>query len=146
MPSTSDQDAATDHPTDQKLQTSPHPPATDTAELTTETGGSNATDPAHAGIQGQTHENAAHTGSRLGDTLRGAWNVFHGTGEVVRGNINKLVDDTGDVISQRKSKDEKPASRSGQTGESIVARGASEFSKGLEQLRGHHDGSASGNK
>ncbi|KAG8922091.1 hypothetical protein FRC02_012150, partial [Tulasnella sp. 418] len=36
-------------------------------------------------------------GHRVGEGVRGAWNIVHGAGEVLRGNVNSALDGTGDV-------------------------------------------------
>ncbi|WVQ74567.1 hypothetical protein IAR50_004168 [Cryptococcus sp. DSM 104548] len=74
--------------------------------------------------------------SGLGDKIKGSWNVFHGTGEGIRGNVNSFLDNAGEQIQgnntaaatqQPSHKGERPAG--------VASKGADEIQKGVEQIR-----------
>ncbi|OWT36282.1 hypothetical protein J008_05743 [Cryptococcus neoformans] len=82
---------------------------------------------------GSAGANAAQT---AGDKIKGGWNVFHGTGEGIRGNINSFVDNIGEQIAGRD-----PAAASqrstagGEKPAEVTSKGADEFRTGVQQLK-----------
>lgn len=73
--------------------------------------------------------------SGLGDKVKGGWNVFHGTGEGIRGNINSFVDNVGEQIAGRGQGDAKPPTRTEEERPAqVAAKGADELRAGLNQF------------
>jgi len=71
----------------------------------------------------------------VGNTVKSVFNVAHGAGEGVRGNINSFFDNVGEQIAGRGQNDVKPAPRSGEQPAQVAAKGADEFKAGMEGLQ-----------
>ncbi|WVR03654.1 hypothetical protein IAU60_000649 [Kwoniella sp. DSM 27419] len=70
----------------------------------------------------------------LGEKVKGGWNVFHGAGEGIRGNVNSFVDNIGEQIAGRDST-AKPSSASGERPSAVAANGADEIQSGMNSLK-----------
>jgi len=88
---------------------------------------------------GEQPEARTNTGNQVSGGIKGAWNVFHGAGEALRGNINSVLDGVGENIAGRGGKQEQthPIPRSGETSSDVAARGQNEFSRGLDTFNKH---------
>jgi len=72
----------------------------------------------------------------VGDKIKGGWNVFHGTGEGIRGNVNSFLDNVGEQIAGRGQGDAKPPTRSEeQRPAHVAANGADEMRAGMAQFQ-----------
>jgi len=70
----------------------------------------------------------------LGDKVKGGWNVLHGTGEGIRGNVNSFLDNVGEQMAGRGQGDVKPPTRTEeQRPAQVAANGADELRAGVNQ-------------
>ncbi|WVQ79137.1 hypothetical protein IAT38_001232 [Cryptococcus sp. DSM 104549] len=78
----------------------------------------------------------ANAGQALGDKVKGSWNVFHGTGEGIRGNVNSFLDNVGEQIAGRDpATTAQQPNAGGERPAAVAATGADEFKKGVEELK-----------
>ncbi|KAK4686744.1 hypothetical protein P7C73_g3379, partial [Tremellales sp. Uapishka_1] len=75
-------------------------------------------------------------GDNVGQKIKSGWNVFHGAGESIRGNINSFVDNVGEEIAGRGGSAARPATASdgGARPEGVAASGNQEVKQGLSGL------------
>ncbi|EJD35597.1 hypothetical protein AURDEDRAFT_175323 [Auricularia subglabra TFB-10046 SS5] len=70
----------------------------------------------------------------IGDRIRGTFDVVHGAGEVLRGNVQNALDSFGDSITAR-DKNSVPSRTQGGNPE-VAAKGVQEYQNGLDKVMG----------